>query len=58
MAFIQANDGVITQINVFTVAPEKQQELIDLLSEAATFASRLPVGSRPVSIAVWTRRGW
>jgi len=42
MAFIQANDGVITQINVFTVAPEKQQELINLLSEAATFASRLP----------------
>ena len=42
MATIQANDGVITQINVFTVAPEKQQELIDLLSEAAAFASRLP----------------
>lgn len=42
MATIQANDGVITQINVFTVAPEKQQEFIDLLSEAAGFARRLP----------------
>ena len=42
MAIIQTNDGVITQINVFTVAPEKQQELIDLLSEAAAFASCIP----------------
>jgi Antibiotic biosynthesis monooxygenase len=42
MAIIRANNGVITQINVFTVAPEKQQELIDLLSEAAAFASCLP----------------
>jgi antibiotic biosynthesis monooxygenase (ABM) superfamily enzyme len=42
MATIQANDGIITQINVFTVAPEKQQELIDLLAEAAAFASALP----------------
>ena len=42
MPIIQANDGFITQINVFTVAPEKQQELIDLLSNAAAFASSIP----------------
>jgi antibiotic biosynthesis monooxygenase (ABM) superfamily enzyme len=42
MAIIQAGDGVVTQINVFTVQPERQQELIDLLSEAAEFASSVP----------------
>lgn len=42
MTTIQTNDGVVTQINVFTVAPEKQQQLIDLLCEAAVFASGLP----------------
>jgi antibiotic biosynthesis monooxygenase (ABM) superfamily enzyme len=42
MAVIQTGDGVVTQINLFTVSPEKQQELIALLSEAATFASSVP----------------
>jgi antibiotic biosynthesis monooxygenase (ABM) superfamily enzyme len=42
MTIIRANDGVITQINVFTVLPEKQQELIVLLSESAGFASGIP----------------
>jgi len=42
MAIIRTGDGVVTQINVFTVQPEKQQELIDLLSEAAAFASSVP----------------
>jgi antibiotic biosynthesis monooxygenase (ABM) superfamily enzyme len=42
MAVIQTNDGVITQINMFTVVPERQQELIALLSEAAAFASDIP----------------
>ena len=42
MAIIQTGDGVVTQINVFTIQPERQQELIDLLSEAAEFASSLP----------------
>jgi antibiotic biosynthesis monooxygenase (ABM) superfamily enzyme len=42
MAIIQTGDGVVTQINVFTVQPERQQELIDLLSEAAVFASGVP----------------
>jgi antibiotic biosynthesis monooxygenase (ABM) superfamily enzyme len=42
MAIIQTGNDVVTQINVFTVEPERQQELIDLLSEAAVFASSLP----------------
>jgi antibiotic biosynthesis monooxygenase (ABM) superfamily enzyme len=42
MTIIRANDGVITQINVFTVVPEKQQELIALLADAAAFASGVP----------------
>jgi antibiotic biosynthesis monooxygenase (ABM) superfamily enzyme len=42
MSVIQANKGVVTQINVFTVAPENQQALIDLLKEAAEFASEIP----------------
>ena len=42
MATIRVNDGVVTQINVFTVVPENQQELITLLSEAAAFASSVP----------------
>ena len=35
MANIEANNGVITQINVFKVAPENQQALIELLIESA-----------------------
>jgi antibiotic biosynthesis monooxygenase (ABM) superfamily enzyme len=42
MAIIQTGDGVVTQINVFTVPPDRQQELIELLSEAAVFASSVP----------------
>jgi antibiotic biosynthesis monooxygenase (ABM) superfamily enzyme len=42
MATIQVNTGAVTQINVFTVAPENQQALIDLLQEAANFASQVP----------------
>lgn len=42
MTTITANQGVITQINVFTVAPENQQALINLLQEAARFASQIP----------------
>ena len=41
MPVIRANQGVVTQINVFTVEPEKQQALIDLLRESAEFASRI-----------------
>jgi heme-degrading monooxygenase HmoA len=35
MPIIEANTGVITQINVFTVPEGGQQPLIDLLTEAA-----------------------
>ena len=49
MAIIRTGDGVVTQINVFTVQPERQQELIDLLSEAAVFASSVP-GSISASV--------
>ena len=35
MPIIRANAGIITQINVFTVAAGGQQALIDLLSESA-----------------------
>jgi hypothetical protein len=35
MSKIEANQGIITQINVFTVAEENKQALIELLIEAA-----------------------
>ena len=38
MSQIEANTGVITQINIFTVSPENAQPLIDLLIEAANSA--------------------
>ena len=31
MSSIEKNRNILTLINVFTVAPEKQQELVDLL---------------------------
>jgi len=42
MPFIRANEGVVTQVNIFTVEPEKQQELIDLLRESAEFVRSVP----------------
>jgi antibiotic biosynthesis monooxygenase (ABM) superfamily enzyme len=39
---IKANTGIVTQINVFTVPEGGQQVLIELLSEAAKFASTTP----------------
>lgn len=42
MSKIEANKGVITQINVFTVAPENLQALIDLLTEAANSVKNVP----------------
>lgn len=35
MSEIEADKGIITQINVFTVAPENTEALIELLTEAA-----------------------
>ena len=34
--------SVVTQINVFTVEPDRQQPLIDYLAEAARVASEVP----------------
>ena len=42
MSKIEANKGIITQINVFTVAPENVQPLIDLLIEAANSVKDVP----------------
>jgi hypothetical protein len=42
MPTIEANTGVVTQINVFTCTPENQEALIDHLVRAATFAKQIP----------------
>jgi heme-degrading monooxygenase HmoA len=43
MTTISPENGVVTLINVFTVAPEHQQRLVDLLIEATeTVMNRLP----------------
>ena len=42
MPTIEANSGVITQINVFTVPDGGQQPLNDLLAESAKYASSVP----------------
>jgi antibiotic biosynthesis monooxygenase (ABM) superfamily enzyme len=42
MANIEVNKGVVTQINVFKVAPENQQALIDLLIKSATSVRDIP----------------
>lgn len=42
MPEIKANSGVVTQINVFTVKPENQQALIDLLIDSARSVCHLP----------------
>lgn len=39
MPVINANTGIVTQINVFTVPEGGQQALIEFLAEAAKFAS-------------------
>jgi antibiotic biosynthesis monooxygenase (ABM) superfamily enzyme len=42
MPTINANTGVVTQINLFTVPEGRQQALIEFLKEAAQFASATP----------------
>jgi hypothetical protein len=42
MPDIKANSGIVTQINLFTVKPENQQALIDLLIESARSVCHLP----------------
>jgi hypothetical protein len=39
---IKANSGIITQVNVFTVPEGGQQALLELLADAAKFASSTP----------------
>lgn len=39
---IDPQQDVMTMINVFTVEPEHQQELTDVLAEATTFMLELP----------------
>jgi len=42
MPVIVAGNGVVTDINVFTVAPEKQQLLVDSLVETVNAARSVP----------------
>jgi hypothetical protein len=49
MPTVEANSGVITQINVFTVKPENQQALVDHLIVAASVARQVP-GWKSISI--------
>lgn len=42
MSLIKPNEGVITQVNVFTCKPENQQALIELLIESAHTAREVP----------------
>lgn len=42
MPTIVAGNGVVTQINVFTTTPDRQQALVDLLIEAATSVKATP----------------
>lgn len=68
MATISAERGVVTLVNVFTVQPEDQQRLVDLLVEATqTTMNRMPGyvsanihrsldGTRVVNYAQWRSR--
>jgi heme-degrading monooxygenase HmoA len=42
MPIIEAGNGVVTHINVFTVSPEKQQALVDSLLETVNAAREVP----------------
>ncbi|HEU5046231.1 MAG TPA: antibiotic biosynthesis monooxygenase family protein [Rickettsiales bacterium] len=42
MPVIDVSERLITQINVFTVQPENQERLIELLKEAAHYVSDVP----------------
>jgi len=52
MASIEKNRGLMTLVNVFTVTPDKQSELADLLVHATEETMRhLPGFNPPASIA-------
>jgi antibiotic biosynthesis monooxygenase (ABM) superfamily enzyme len=67
MATIAVDQDVVTLVNVFTVTPERQRELVDLLVEATrTVMNRLPGyvsanihrsldGTKVVNYAQWRR---
>lgn len=42
MPVIESGNGVVTDINVFTVAPEKQQLLVESLIETVKAAQKVP----------------
>ena len=42
MPIIEADDGTIVHINVFTCAPENQQALVDSLTDAVNAARTVP----------------
>jgi hypothetical protein len=42
MPKIEAGEGVVTHINVFTTTPEKQQQLVDSLIETVNAAKTVP----------------
>jgi hypothetical protein len=42
MATILAKNGIVTQMNVFTVSPERQDELVRVLEEASEIARVVP----------------
>ena len=49
MPKIVAGNGIVTQVNVFTSAPNQQQALIELLIEAANWSRPTP-GSMSASL--------
>lgn len=42
MVVIEAGNAVVTHINVFTTTPERQQALVDSLTETVKAASEVP----------------
>ncbi|HMH16789.1 MAG TPA: antibiotic biosynthesis monooxygenase [Burkholderiales bacterium] len=42
MPNIEAGNGVVTHVNVFTVPPDRQQELVDSLIETVNAAREVP----------------
>ena len=42
MPEIKANAGVVTQINVFTMLPENQQRIVEILTEANSSIGEMP----------------
>lgn len=42
MAIIEAGNGIVTHINVFTTTPEQQQALVNSLTETVIAASDVP----------------